>query len=129
IEAKFVSPEGGELMLIAWFEANSVARLVMSGPAGEREEVQIKSIDASLDEDVKLVLDESMPPPGKTGPVTAKLKVATDRARVGRAIQLGNKASRADNLCTKLVAMAELMSRDEGVKRSIDALKQQIAQP
>lgn len=125
IEARFSSADG-ELMLIAWFEGESVARLVMTGPAGEREEVQINSIEASLDADVKQVLGESIPPEGAKGKVTAKLQLATERARVGRSVQLGNKHSRADHLCTKLVKMAELLSKDAAIKKQLGALKKQL---
>lgn len=121
IEARFSSPKG-ELMLIAWFEGDSVARLVMSGPSGEREEVQINSIGASLQTDVTDVLGESIAPGGK-GQLTARLQLATERARVGRAVKLGNKNSKANHLCEKLVQMAELMSKDAAIKRTIGVLK------
>jgi hypothetical protein len=125
IEAKF-SSAAGEILLIAWFEGDSVARLVMTGPGGEREEVQINSIDASLNEDVKQVISESFPPEVPNGNVTARLQLATDRARVGRAVKLGNKKSRADHLCGKLVQMADLLSKDAGIRRSLGFLKQQL---
>jgi hypothetical protein len=125
IEARFSSPKG-ELMLIAWFEGGSAARLVMTGPSGEREEVQINSIGASLGEDVKQVLGESFAPGGEIGVLTARLQVATERARVGRAVKLGNPRSKADHLCGKLVAIAELLSKDEAIRRTLGVLKQHM---
>lgn len=125
IEARFSSPKG-ELLLIAWFEGESVARLVLTSPDGLREEVQINSIEASLSSDVKDVLGESFAPGSDNGPLTARLQLASGRARVGRAVRLPNKRSKADHLCAKLVAMAELMSRDAAMKRSIGALKAQL---
>jgi hypothetical protein len=127
IEARFTSKQGGELLLIAWFEGASAARLVLTGPAGEREEVQIKKIGVSLIDEVQGVLAESVPPGNREGPVTARLQLATDRARVGRSVRLGNRESKADGLCGKLVAMADLLSKDEGVRRKLDALKQHLA--
>ena len=126
IEARFSSPEG-ELLLIAWFEGDSVARLVMTSPEGLREEVQINSIDASLKADVSDVLGESFAPGSDKGTLTARLQLATDRARVGRAVKLPNKNSKADHLCGKLVRMAELLSRDAEIKKSIGELKAQMA--
>ncbi|MBL8953165.1 MAG: hypothetical protein JNK82_20475 [Myxococcaceae bacterium] len=125
IEARFSSAQG-ELMLIAWFEGDSVARLVMTSPAGLREEVQINSIEASLGDDVKQVLGESFAPGEGNGLVTARLQLATERARVGRAVKLGNKHSKADSLCKKLVKMAELMSKDAEIKQSLGALRRQL---
>jgi len=58
--------------------------------------------------------------------VTARLKLATDRARVGRAVKLGNKRSRANGLCDKLVQMAELLSEDAAVRRNLKALKDEL---
>lgn len=112
--------------MIAWFEGDAVARLVMTRPDGLREEVQINSIDASLKSDVSDVLGESFPPGSDSGTLTARLQLATDRARVGRAVKLGNKQSKANHLCGKLVAMAELMARDAAMKQSIGAVKQQM---
>ncbi|MBK7858608.1 MAG: hypothetical protein IPJ65_08305 [Archangiaceae bacterium] len=126
IEARFSSAKG-ELMLIAWFEAGSVARLVITGPQGEREEVQINSIGASLGDVVAEVLHESFVPGSETGALTARLQLATDRARVGRAVRLGNKNSKADFLCNKLVAMADLLSKDAAIKRTLGVLKQHLA--
>lgn len=125
IEARFSSTQG-EIILIAWFEGDSVARLVMTSPAGQREEVQINSIDASLHDDVKQVLGESFAPGSARGTVTARLQVATDRARVGRAVQLGNKNSKADHLCEKLVQMADLLSKDAAIRRTLSLLKKQL---
>lgn len=125
IEARFSSAKG-ELLLIAWFEGDSVARLVMTGPSGEREEVHIKSIDASLSEDVQGVLRESSVPGGASGVLTARLQVATDRARIGRAVKLGNGSSKADQLCAKLVAMADLLAKDSAIKRTIGVLMRHL---
>ena len=125
IEARFSSP-AGELLLIAWFEGDSVARLIMTSPDGLREEVQINSIDASLKADVSDVLGESFAPGTESGTLTARLQLATERARVGRAVKLPNKRSKADRLCGKLVAMAELMSKDAAMKKSIGAVKRQL---
>ncbi len=113
-------------MLIAWFEGDSVARLVMTSPAGTREEVQINSIEASLGDDVKQVLGESFAPGEGKGAVTARLQLATERSRVGRAVKLGNKSSKADRLCAKLVKMAELLSKDAAIQKQLGALKQQL---
>ena len=112
--------------MIAWFEGDAVARLVMTSPEGLREEVQINSIEASLKGDVTDVLGESFPPGSDAGTLTARLQLATERARVGRAVKLGNKQSKASHLCGKLVAMAELMARDAAMKRSIGVVKQQM---
>lgn len=124
IEASFSSSKG-QLLLIAWFEGNSAARLVVTGPQGEREEIQINSITASLDDEVKELLTESSPPaPKKTAKLTARLNVSTDRTRVGRAVKLGNRHSKADHLCEKLVAMAVLLAKDESIQRSLGVVKQ-----
>lgn len=125
IEAHFSSPQG-ELLMIAWFEGDTVARLVMTCPEGLREEVQINSIEASLKADVTDVLGESFAPGNDSGTLTARLQLATERARVGRAVKLGNKRSKANHLCGKLVAMAELMARDAAMKKSIGVVKQQL---
>jgi hypothetical protein len=125
IEAHFSSSKG-ELLMIAWFEGQKAARMVLTGPAGEREEVQIKSIEASLKDVAKDVIAESFPPPGKTGALTAKIQVATERARIGRQVQLGNRASRADQLCEKLVAMADLLSKDAAIKQALGIIKKHL---
>jgi hypothetical protein len=126
IEARITSSQG-QLLLIAWFEGSSAARLVMTGPDGEREEIQINKISASLQDDVVEVLRESIMPEAKspTG-LTAKLQVNTERQRVGRAVHLGGRQTQADQLCTKLIAMASLMAQDAGVKRSLAVVKQHL---
>lgn len=127
IEARFTSPKG-QLLMIAWFEGSSAARLVLTGPGGEREEVQINRIDASLREDVARVLGESaVSAPQGAGALTAKLQVSTERARVGRAVRLGSQRNEADRLCAKLVSMAGLMARDEAIKRALDVVRQHVA--
>jgi hypothetical protein len=127
IEARFASPKG-QLLTIAWFEGSSAARLVMTGPQGEREEVQINHIDASLSADVIEVLRESVfPDTASSGPLTARIQVNTATQRVGRSVRLGSHAqTQADQLCSKLVAMAALLSRDAGVKRTLAVVKKHI---
>jgi hypothetical protein len=126
IEARFTSPKG-QLLMIAWFEGSSAARLVLTGPAGEREEVQINRIEASLESDVVAVLQESVPPgPVDSASLTAKLQVNTDRQRVGRAVRLGGGQSQADQLCAKLVAMASLLARDHALIRTLEVVKQHL---
>jgi hypothetical protein len=125
IEAQFnAGPD--PLLCIAWFEGSQEARLVVTGPQGEREEVQIKHIEASLSEEVTEVLRESIVPESPGAALTARLQVSTQRERVGRAVRLAGGHTKADQLCGKLLKMAELMAQQPGIVRAMGTVRQQL---
>jgi hypothetical protein len=109
-------------MLIAWFEGTQSARLVVTGPTGQREEIQIRQIAASLKTDVNQVLSEPDCDDGE-GPLTARLQLVLEHARAGKAKRLGNRDSHVDRLCEKLVAMAALLAHEVAIKRSLKVLQ------
>ena len=126
IEVRFVAQQK-EPLLIAWIEGGGQARLVATAPGGEREEIQIKKMGASLLQEANELLKESFVPQKTAGAgITAKLQIVTERARVGRTVPIGEKDSRAELFCLKLLSMANLLAKDPGVISAIKEITKAI---
>lgn len=124
IEVSYSSPKG-RVLRVGWFEGAGRARLVLTGPRDEREEVQINRIEATLAEVVVPVLDDDVPELSDHG-LNASLNITVDRRRVSRVVPLTREGSATHQLCAKLVDMGALLATNPGIIAALDILKRHL---
>ncbi len=122
LETRF-EVQGRKLLTIGWFEGSGTGRVVLDGPNDEREEVQVAGLDASLLVEVQEAMSEPPPPvrPGTAAKVHVRLDM--DGARVTRSMEFKGSGTLLDELCVKLLGMAEMMVQGEKLKKIVAALK------
>lgn len=122
LESRF-EVQGKKLLVVGWFEGSGTGRITVDGPnKGEREEVQVASLDASLLEEVQEAMNEPPPPVRQGAVVMAHITLSTDGSRQRRSMELKG-GTRLDALCVKLLSMADMMAQGQNLKKVIVALK------
>ena len=97
LESRF-DVQGRKLLVVGWFEGQGKGRIVVTGPNGEQEVVQVASLDVSLEEEVQEALLEPPPKLRPGAPVTAHLSMVTDGSRLTRSMELKGSGSQLDAL-------------------------------
>ncbi len=121
LESRF-EVQGKKLLVVGWYEGSGKGRIIVDGPNTEREEVQVTSLDASLLDEVQEAMSEAPPKVRQGATVMAHLTLVTDGSRQTRSMELKG-GTRLDDLCVKLLSMADLMAQGQNLKKVIAALK------
>ena len=127
LEARF-EVQGRPVLVVGWFEGSGTGRIVVNGPNRLREEVQV-SLEISLSSEVEQAMAEAPPTARQGAPLKVHFTVVTDQGRITRSIELGGSGTKLDALCLKLLTMAEMMVRGDGLKKIVGAVKARATPP